>query len=30
MNIIYSDRELAVILKPVGLDAEHQVPALIS
>ena len=30
MNIIYSDRDLAVILKPVGMDAEHQVPALIS
>ena len=26
MNILYSDRDLAVILKPVGLDAEHDVP----
>ena len=30
MDIIYSDRELAVIVKPVGVDSEHQVPALIS
>lgn len=30
MNIIYSDREIAVIIKPVGVDSEHQVPALIS
>ena len=30
MNIIYSDRDLAVIVKPVGMDSEHQVPALIS
>ena len=29
MNIIYSDRDLAVILKPVGMDSEHQVPAAI-
>ena len=29
MNIIYSDRELAVIIKPVGMDSEHQVPAAI-
>ena len=27
MNIIYSDRDLAVIIKPVGMDSEHQVPA---
>lgn len=26
MNIIYSDRDLAVILKPVGMDSEHEVP----
>ena len=26
MNILYSDRDYAVILKPVGMDAEHQVP----
>ena len=30
MNIIYSDRDYAVIVKPVGLDSEHQVPAAIS
>ena len=30
MNILYSDRDLAVIVKPVGVDSEHQVPALIS
>ena len=30
MNIIYSDRELAVIIKPVGMDSEHQVPAAIT
>ena len=30
MNILYFDRELAVIVKPVGVDSEHQVPALIS
>ena len=29
MDIIYSDRELAVIRKPVGMDSEHQVPAAI-
>ena len=26
MNIICSDRELAVIIKPVGMDSEHEVP----
>ena len=30
MDIIYSDRDLAVIVKSVGMDSEHQVPALIS
>ena len=30
MNIIYSDRELAVIIKPVGMDSEHGVPAAIA
>ena len=30
MDIIYSDRELAVIVKPVGVDSEHQVPAMLS
>ena len=26
MNIICSDRELAVIIKPVGMDSEHEIP----
>lgn len=26
MNILYSDRDIAVCVKPVGLDSEHQVP----
>lgn len=26
MEILYYDRELAVCVKPVGLDSEHQVP----
>ena len=26
MNILYSDRDYAVILKPVGMDSEHGVP----
>ena len=30
MDIIYSDRDLAVIIKPVGMDSEHQIPAAIS
>ena len=30
MNIIYSDRELAVIIKPAGMDSEHEVPAAIA
>ena len=30
MNILYSDRDLAVIVKPVGMDSEHAVPAAIS
>ena len=30
MDIIYSDRDLAVIVKSVGMDSEHQIPALIS
>ena len=30
MNILYSDRDLAVILKPVGMDSEHAVPTAIS
>ena len=27
MEILYSDRELYVIVKPVGMDSEHEVPA---
>ncbi len=27
MEILYSDRDLAVCVKPLGLDAEHDVPA---
>ena len=30
MDILYSDRELAVIVKPVGMDSEHALPAAIS
>ena len=26
MEILYSDREIAVCVKPVGMDAEHEVP----
>ena len=26
MQILYSDREIVVCVKPVGLDSEHQVP----
>lgn len=26
MEILYSDKDIAVIVKPVGLDAEHQIP----
>ena len=26
MNILYSDRDIAVIVKPIGMDSEHQVP----
>ena len=29
MDILYSDRDLAVIIKPVGLDSEQEVPAAI-
>ena len=29
MEILYSDKALAVCVKPVGLDAEHEVPALL-
>ena len=27
MDILYADRDLYVIVKPVGMDAEHEVPA---
>ena len=27
MEILYSDRDLYVIVKPVGMDSEHEVPA---
>ena len=30
METIYSDRDMAVIIKPVGMDSEHDVPAAIS
>ena len=29
MQILYSDREIVVCVKPVGLDSEHQVPEAI-
>ncbi len=29
MQILYADRDLAVVCKPVGVDSEHQFPALI-
>ena len=29
MNILYSDRDYAVIAKPVGMDSEHAVPQAI-
>ena len=30
MEILYSDKNIAVILKPVGLDSEHEVPAALT
>jgi len=30
MDILYSDNDLAVIIKPVGLDSEHAVPKALS
>ena len=30
MDILYTNRDLAVIIKPVGMDSEHAVPAAIS
>ena len=29
MEILYEDKYIAVILKPVGADSEHQVPELL-
>ncbi len=29
MEILYSDRDLAVLVKPVGMDSEHELPAAI-
>ena len=29
MEIIYSDRDLAVCIKPVGLDSEHDIPVML-
>ena len=29
MDILYSDRDLAVCIKPVGLDSEQEVPQAI-
>ena len=30
MEILYSDREIAVCVKPVGLDSEHELPAALT
>ena len=30
MEILYSDKNIAVIVKPVGLDSEHDVPAALA
>ena len=30
MEILYSDKDIAVFVKPVGLDSEHEVPAAIA
>ena len=29
MELIYTDKDLAVCVKPVGIDSEHQLPALL-
>ena len=29
MEILYSDREIVVCIKPVGVDSEHELPALL-
>ena len=30
MDILYSDKHIAVIVKPVGMDSEHDVPAVLN
>lgn len=30
MEILYSDNQIAVLVKPVGLDSEHEVPAALT
>lgn len=30
MEVLYNDKDLAVCIKPVGLDSEHQVPAALT
>ena len=30
MEFLYTDRDLAVVIKPVGLDSEHQLPEVIT
>ena len=30
MDILYSDHNIAVIIKPVGLDSEQEIPAAIT
>ena len=30
MEILYSDKQIVVIVKPVGMDSEHEVPAILS
>lgn len=30
MEILYSDKQIAVLVKPVGLDSEHEVPAALT
>ena len=30
MDILHSDKDLVIVIKPVGLDSEHQLPEMIS
>ena len=30
MEILYSDKQIAVVVKPVGVDSEHEVPAILA